>query len=99
MHYKLLIAMLSELGPYSIIFRRFVKSCSNLCPRIPPEDVVDTNGAGDAFVGGFLAAVLMNTSKEDPGRHPWLKRFLVVAGCRVVLRPGMCKIVMVHLGA
>jgi adenosine kinase len=24
-------------------------------PRIPSEQIIDTNGAGDAFVGGFLA--------------------------------------------
>lgn len=25
--------------------------------KIPAENIVDTNGAGDAFVGGFLAAM------------------------------------------
>ncbi len=24
-------------------------------PKVPSEKIVDTNGAGDAFVGGFLA--------------------------------------------
>jgi len=33
-------------------------------PIIPikKEDIVDTNGAGDAFVGGFLAGLVLNES-------------------------------------
>ncbi|KDR23079.1 hypothetical protein L798_10943, partial [Zootermopsis nevadensis] len=32
--------------------------------RLPPEKVVDTNGAGDAFVGGFLAQLVMGKPLE-----------------------------------
>lgn len=32
--------------------------------RLPPEKVVDTNGAGDAFVGGFLAQFVMGRPLE-----------------------------------
>jgi adenosine kinase len=27
-------------------------------PLVPKEKIVDTNGAGDAFVGGFLAQLV-----------------------------------------
>lgn len=33
-----------------------VKESSFEVPAIPKENIVDTNGAGDSFVGGFLAA-------------------------------------------
>ncbi|CAE7191796.1 Adenosine kinase 2 [Symbiodinium microadriaticum] len=34
-------------------------------PQLPPEKIVDTNGAGDAFVGGFLAAFSRGRSLSD----------------------------------
>jgi adenosine kinase len=36
-------------------------------PVIPikPEDIVDTNGAGDAFVGGFLSKLVLQESLEN----------------------------------
>lgn len=38
-----------------------------LFPVIPidPKDIVDTNGAGDAFVGGFLSQLVQGGSVED----------------------------------
>ena len=33
-------------------------------PTIPPENIVDTNGAGDAFVGGFLSQLVKGESLE-----------------------------------
>lgn len=33
--------------------------------KLPQEKVVDTNGAGDAFVGGFLAQLIQGKSIED----------------------------------
>lgn len=30
-------------------------------PKIPNDDIVDTNGAGDAFVGGYLAQMVKGT--------------------------------------
>ena len=33
--------------------------------RIPKEKLVDTNGAGDAFVGGFLAKIVLGQSLEE----------------------------------
>jgi adenosine kinase len=32
---------------------------------IAPEAIVDTNGAGDAYVGGFIAALTVGKSTED----------------------------------
>ncbi|CAE7770391.1 ADK2 [Symbiodinium pilosum] len=34
-------------------------------PQLPSERIVDTNGAGDAFVGGFLAALLRGRKLAD----------------------------------
>jgi adenosine kinase len=34
-------------------------------PKVPKEEIVDTNGAGDSFVGGFLAAYAMNKPIGD----------------------------------
>ena len=33
-------------------------------PTVPNSDIVDTNGAGDAFVGGFLAQLSLGNSLE-----------------------------------
>lgn len=33
-------------------------------PEVKPEKIVDTNGAGDAFVGGFLAQYVKGESLE-----------------------------------
>lgn len=34
-------------------------------PPVPQSDIVDTNGAGDAFVGGFLAHLSLGNSLEQ----------------------------------
>jgi adenosine kinase len=34
-------------------------------PKIPKEEIVDANGAGDAFVGGFLASLVKGKSIEQ----------------------------------
>lgn len=34
-------------------------------PAVPAEEIVDTNGAGDAFVGGFLAAFLKGQEMQQ----------------------------------
>jgi adenosine kinase len=47
-----------------------IVACSGTVTEYPieealaPEKIVDTNGAGDAFVGGFLAALLLRTPAE-----------------------------------
>lgn len=32
---------------------------------VPKEKIVDTNGAGDAFVGGFVSMLIKGRSLED----------------------------------
>jgi len=32
------------------------------CPKIPKDEIVDSNGAGDAFVGGFLSQLVQGKS-------------------------------------
>jgi len=34
-------------------------------PKVPPEEIVDVNGAGDAFLGGFLSQLVQGKSIED----------------------------------
>jgi adenosine kinase len=36
-----------------------------LVPRVPKEEIVDTNGAGDSFVGGFLAMFIQGKTIEE----------------------------------
>jgi len=33
--------------------------------RVPDDEIVDLNGAGDSFCGGFLAGLVKNKSIED----------------------------------
>ena len=34
-------------------------------PAVPHSEIVDVNGAGDAFVGGFLAALIHGKGMKD----------------------------------
>ena len=38
---------------------------SHETPRINPADIVDTNGAGDAFAGGVIAGLISGKSMEE----------------------------------
>eukprot|EP01062_Namystynia_karyoxenos_P083553 TRINITY_DN9629_c0_g4_i1.p1 TRINITY_DN9629_c0_g4~~TRINITY_DN9629_c0_g4_i1.p1 ORF type:complete len:1140 (+),score=355.15 TRINITY_DN9629_c0_g4_i1:78-3422(+) len=53
--------------------------------RVPAEAVVDTNGAGDAFAGGFLARRLQGGSVEDCVRTGQWAAAVIIAqpGCTV----------------
>ena len=50
---------------------------------LPSELLVDTNGAGDAFVGGFLAQILLNKSLEEAVRagHFAARTIIQRSGC------------------
>ena len=49
---------------------------------IEPASIVDTNGAGDAYVGGFLAGLIMNRSQDE------CARIAAVAAKHVIQRIG-----------
>lgn len=53
------------------------------------DDVVDTNGAGDAFVGGFLAQLVMEKSLDVCIRSGiWAARKIIQqSGCTFVGEP------------
>ena len=50
---------------------------------LPKEQLVDTNGAGDAFVGGFLAGLLEGKdTKANVEAGHWAARFIIQqSGC------------------
>jgi sugar/nucleoside kinase (ribokinase family) len=47
-------------NPVTVASRDFWIQC-----EVPPVRVVDTNGAGDAFVGGFVGALLLETGARE----------------------------------
>lgn len=54
-------------------------------PAVPKEKVVDTNGAGDTFLGGFLAAILEGASFEQGLKlgHACASQMIQVLGCEL----------------
>ena len=42
--------------------------------KVPKEKLVDTNGAGDAFVGGFLSQIVLGKDLAQVGLplHPFI---------------------------
>jgi len=58
-------------------------------PKLAPEDIVDVNGAGDSFVGGFLASLSKGKSLQqcvDAG-HYAASVILKVSGCVLEGKP------------
>lgn len=51
-------------GALPVIYARDGKLQEFPVPQLTKEQLVDTNGAGDAFVGGFLAQLLLGQSIE-----------------------------------
>jgi len=58
-------------------------------PPLRPDQIVDVNGAGDAFVGGFLAAIIKGKSVEVAVHtgHYTASVILSVSGCVVHGKP------------
>lgn len=56
---------------------------------IAPEDILDTNGAGDAWVGGFLSQVALGKSMEDSlkGGHYAASVVIQRSGCTFPPKP------------
>lgn len=57
--------------------------------RLDPKDVVDLNGAGDAFVGGFLAQLVQGGTIEDCIRSAnYAANFIIQqSGCQLPCKP------------
>lgn len=54
-------------------------------PKLPKEQLVDTNGAGDAFVGGFLAKLAAGCDLEtcvSAGNYA-ARQIIQVSGCKI----------------
>jgi len=52
-------------GDLPVVVCRDGKVSEYSVPKLTPEEMVDTNGAGDAFVGGFLARFVMDDPLPD----------------------------------
>ncbi len=55
--------------------------------KIPKEKIVDTNGAGDAFVGGFLVGLLVGKSLEECCRAGNYAASVIIQRSGVTLPP------------
>jgi hypothetical protein len=57
-----IVALFAECS-YSVtdLFDSLERSTKTRKLRVPPETIVDMNGAGDAFVGGFLSQAIVLT--------------------------------------
>jgi len=63
-----------------------------LVEKIPKDQIVDSNGAGDAFVGGFLAGLVRGAPLEVcvQAGHYAAGAILRVSGCAVSGKPALC---------
>ncbi|XP_050511474.1 uncharacterized protein LOC114329649 isoform X2 [Diabrotica virgifera virgifera] len=59
---KRLVVITQGVDPVVYAFEGQVKSFPVV--KLPEDKIVDTNGAGDAFVGGFLAQFILNKSLD-----------------------------------
>ena len=61
-------------------------------PKLPKEQLVDTNGAGDAFVGGFLAKLALGgdlATCVNAGNYA-ARQIIQVSGCKIPSFPAAC---------
>jgi adenosine kinase len=56
-------------------------------PYVKEESIVDTNGAGDAFAGGFMASLVKNKSLEECMRAGHWSASIIIQerGCQIPL--------------
>ncbi|KAL3919362.1 MAG: hypothetical protein SGPRY_005660, partial [Prymnesium sp.] len=54
-------------------------------PLLSKDLLVDTNGAGDAFVGGFLAKLAVGCGIEECAKagHYSARQIIQVSGCKI----------------
>ena len=52
-------------GPNSVILAQDHKVIEYPVPKIPQENFIDTNGAGDAFAAGFIYGLVYDKSIEE----------------------------------
>lgn len=57
--------IITTRGPKSIFYVYNGEFFEFTVPQVKDEDIVDTNGAGDAFVGGFFAQLIVNNKSID----------------------------------
>lgn len=70
-------------GPDPVVVCEFGKVRTYNVPKIPEAEMVDFNGAGDAFVGGFLARIANGETIQDGvAAGLWSARKVIAAsGC------------------
>lgn len=58
-------------------------------PKLAKEEIVDANGAGDSFVGGFMAALINGKTEQEcvDAGHYAASCILKVSGCTVSGKP------------
>lgn len=84
-------------GPGDIIVAKSNENGQTLCHPVSPiplNQIVDTNGAGDAFVGGFLAYQLANRSLTDcldAGIYA-AREIIQTTGCTLPSRKNLMKL-------
>eukprot|EP00523_Entomoneis_sp_CCMP467_P002237 CAMPEP_0168746280 /NCGR_PEP_ID=MMETSP0724-20121128/15063_1 /TAXON_ID=265536 /ORGANISM="Amphiprora sp., Strain CCMP467" /LENGTH=347 /DNA_ID=CAMNT_0008794041 /DNA_START=35 /DNA_END=1078 /DNA_ORIENTATION=- len=65
-------------GPKSTIVACEGKVTEYVVEALPSDQLVDTNGAGDAFVGGFLAQMVLGKDMEDCVKcGHWAARYII----------------------
>lgn len=58
-----IIIMTDGSGPILYIYHNKIHKYT--VPELKAENIIDTNGAGDAFVGGFMAQFIKNKPLEN----------------------------------
>jgi len=76
-------------GADSTVVVRNGKVTEYAVPKLAPEAIVDVNGAGDSFVGGFVSALIKGKSEQEcvDAGHYAASVILGVSGCVLTGKP------------